>query len=206
MWLWCEPQLQPRPPTLLRKDRATDVTFDDLTAKSGKEKAGYNKIKFCGDQAARDGLQYFWYRRAERCYVFLADVSTSEGSPQSTWEPVFRTSRWFTRGWTLQELLAPKSVEFFSKEGVRLGDRESLKRQIFEITGIPLAALSGTPLTDFSVKERMRWAKGRTTQKFEDMAYCLQGIFGVYMPPIYGEKENAFRRLDDAIDGLGTRK
>jgi hypothetical protein len=144
-----------------------EVTFEDMES-SGRGKAGYKKIKFCGEQAARDGLQYFWvdsccikkssdpelseainsmyrwYSRAARCYVYLSDVSIGEDSghpSQSTWEWTFRASRWFSRGWTLQELLAPDSVEFFSQEGKKLGDKRSLARQIHEITGISLLAL-----------------------------------------------------------------
>ena len=79
---------------------------------------------------------------------YLADVSASEevvnGQPTPTkWEPAFQKSRWFTRGWTLQELIAPSSVEFFSVEGTRLGDKKSLERHVHERTGIALQALRG---------------------------------------------------------------
>jgi hypothetical protein len=89
-----------------------------------------------------------WYRNATRCYVYLSDVSspsfdTNEECNPRPWESDFRKSRWFTRGWTLQELLAPASVEFFSRERKRLGDKSSLKQQIHEITGIPDSALQG---------------------------------------------------------------
>lgn len=86
---------------------------------------------------------YQWYNVSTKCYVYLSDVSVGKSArteqslaDQKGWETEFRKSRWFTRGWTLQELLAPKSVEFFSKEGIRLGDKRSLGRQIHEITGI----------------------------------------------------------------------
>jgi hypothetical protein len=116
-----------------------------------------------------------WYRSADRCYVYLPDVSLPDEdarNTQRTWEPAFRRSRWFTRGWTLQELIAPASVEFFSREWTRLGDRGSLEDLIHEITGIPVAALRGTALSRFSVDERMQWAAKRETKK-EDRAYCL---------------------------------
>lgn len=80
-----------------------------------------------------------WYKRAAKCYVYLSDVSAGEDEidrPQANWEAAFRASRWFTRGWTLQELPAPTSVDFFSSEGRRLGDKVSLKLQIREVTGI----------------------------------------------------------------------
>src|SRR5205807_1598031 len=121
-----------------------EVTFQDLMDGTGESKIGYDKIQFCAQQAERDGLRYFWvdtccidksnytelrkalnsifrwYQNAVKCYVYLSDVSTAKRKANEvsgfTWEPSFRVSRWFTRGWTLQELLAPSSVEFFSRE------------------------------------------------------------------------------------------
>ena len=121
-----------------------EATFKDLMDGTGKSKTGYDKIRFCGQQAKRDGLQHFWvdtccidksnhvelqeainsmfrwYQKAAKCYVYLSDVSITKRRANDecfeyTWEPAFRESRWFTRGWTLQELLAPRSVEFFSQ-------------------------------------------------------------------------------------------
>ncbi|KAF2019218.1 hypothetical protein BU24DRAFT_115082 [Aaosphaeria arxii CBS 175.79] len=95
---------------------------------------------------------FSWYRNASRCYVYLVDVSVPQhqaGSKAGTryiWEDGFRKSRWFTRGWTLQELLAPASVEFFSSEGTRLGDKKSLEDIIHEITDIPRQALRGSDM------------------------------------------------------------
>jgi hypothetical protein len=101
----------------------------------------------------------------------------------------------------LQELLAPPSVEFFCSKGKRLGDKRSLEQQLHEVTGIATRALQGTLLSEFSVDERMSWAKSRQTKRGEDKAYSLLGIFGVYMPLIYGEgTENAFNRLQEEID------
>jgi hypothetical protein len=117
------------------------------------------------------------------------------------WESAFRRSRWFERGWTLQELIAPKSAEFFSKDYELLGDKKSLERQICEITRIPSNALRGSPLPTFSVAERMSWAETRKTTYEEDMVYSLLGIFDVYMSLIYGEgRNNAGGRLREAID------
>ncbi|GAB1312036.1 hypothetical protein MFIFM68171_02246 [Madurella fahalii] len=117
------------------------------------------------------------------------------------WESAFRKSKWFTRGWTLQELIAPVSVQFFSKEGVLLGDRTSLEQDIHRITGIPLIAIQGGPLSDFSVAERLAWIAKRDTARKEDKAYSLLGIFDIHMPLIYGEGEkNAFRRLREEIN------
>jgi hypothetical protein len=210
-----------------------EVTFNDLKDGSGKSKAGHTKIQFCGKQARKDGLQYFWvdtccidkanhtelseaitsmfgwYRDAVKCYVYLSDVSVRNDDNhqnERTWESAFRKSRWFTRGWTLQELIAPESVEFFSREGECLGNKNTLERQIHEITQIPIAALSGTPLSDFSVDERMRWAAKRDTKRREDKAYCLLGIFNVFIPLMYGEGENAFLRLEEEIDRSSRSK
>ena len=119
-----------------------------------------------------------WYRNASRCYVYLSDISMSENLSRSqlSWESSFTQSRWFTRGWTLQELLAPLSVDFFSREGTWFGDRISLELQIHQITGITAQALQGDPLALFSVEERMSWAARRKTTLEEDQAYCLIGI------------------------------
>lgn len=138
-----------------------------------------------------------WYQNATRCYVWLADVPRT---PIPPWEEAFRRSRWFTRGWTLQELIAPSSVEFFSPDG-RLGDKRSLEREIHRITGIPVSALRGSALSMFTITERMAWAAKRTTRRAEDKAYSLLGIFGICVPLIYGEGiENAFRRLQEEVD------
>jgi len=210
---------------------AEEVTFRDLIDGTGQHKAGYRKIHFCGKQARRDGLRYFWvdtccidksssaelseainsmfywYRRAATCYVYLSDVSVANHDQrQHTWEFDFRESRWFTRGWTLQELIAPRSVEFFSRNGKRLGDRTHLVQLIHEITGIASEALQGASLDTFSVDERFSWAAKRQTTRKEDRAYCLLGIFGVFLPPIYGERDNAFTRLEAEIAKASTGK
>jgi hypothetical protein len=215
---------------------AEEVSFKDMINGAGTSKAGYDKIRFCEEQARRDGLQHFWvdtccidksnstelqeainsmfrwYRNAAKCYVYLADVSrpalaTDSKFGQSPWELSIRKSRWFTRGWTLQELLAPAVVEFFSKEGERLGNKRSLEQHIHEVTGIPVKALRGSPLSDFSVSERMLWAETRDTTRKEDKAYSLLGVFNVHMPLIYGEgRENAFKRLREEIDRASKGK
>ncbi|KAI9785549.1 MAG: hypothetical protein M1839_009290 [Geoglossum umbratile] len=193
-----------------------EFTFNDLVNGAGKSKAGYRKIRFCAKQAANNGLQFFWvdtccidksssaelseainsmfrwYQDTARCYVFLSDVSASA----RRWKMAFKKSRWFTRGWTLQELIAPESVEFFSVEGERLGDKKSLEQTLHEITGIATQALRGIPLSYFSTDERMSWAVKRQTKREEDAAYSLLGIFNIHMPLIYGEGgQKALSRL-----------
>ncbi|EDO03145.1 hypothetical protein SS1G_05625 [Sclerotinia sclerotiorum 1980 UF-70] len=213
-----------------------EVTYKDLISGTGKSKSGYEKIKFCGEQAAKDGLRYFWvdtccidksnltelseainsmfrwYRNAKKCYVYLTDVSTPGDdvyvqANQSTWEVAFRSSRWFTRGWTLQELIAPAEVEFFSQERKLLGDKRSLEKPIYEITRIPFQALRGDPFSDFSIAERKRWVAQRQTTEEEDLAYCLLGLCEVSMPLIYGEgKEVALKRLEMTVKLFSTNE
>jgi hypothetical protein len=212
-------------------DDNDEVHFDDLNTGSWKNKPGYAKIRFCGERAKKDKLEYFWvdtccinkannteyseainsmfrwYREAAQCYVYLSDVSVHNADTNETmqtWTTDFRKSRWFRRGWTLQELLAPTSVEFFSQEEESLGSRSILDQLINEITSIPITALHGEPLSQFSVDERMKWAAKRETKKKEDLAYCLFGIFDVFMPLIYGEGENAIVRLRKKIDKSRT--
>ncbi|KAI9696141.1 MAG: hypothetical protein M1820_008282 [Bogoriella megaspora] len=206
-----------------------EVTYDELVAGTGKEKAGYGKLRFCCERAAQDGLEYFWvdtccinkatsdelstainsmfrwYQRAAKCYVFLSDVAVPYGvsDPQiypKAWEDAFRRSRWHTRGWTLQELLASGSVEFFSGDGRLLGSKVLLEQAIHETTRIPVEALRGQHLSEFDIEERMSWTANRETTVKEDKAYCLLGIFGVFLPLIYGEGEaHAAMRLREEV-------
>ncbi|KAF2748917.1 HET-domain-containing protein [Sporormia fimetaria CBS 119925] len=198
---------KPIPPYAILSHRWSDseMLIEHIWNGNYKEREqGYRKLKFCAEQAAQDGLPYFWidsccinrwdknelsnainsmfhwYQNATRCYVFLSDVSLD-------WETLFRKSKWFTRGWTLQELIAPVSVEFFSCEGQPLGDKASLEQLLHDITDIPLAALRNCPLDQFSISERKKWIGNRKTTEEEDIVYCLLGILGVSMPTTYGE-------------------
>jgi tetratricopeptide (TPR) repeat protein len=136
-----------------------------------------------------------WYREATQCYVYLSDVPDPK-NPATAVESAFPTSRWFKRGWTLQELIAPLSVQFFSRTGELLGSKKSREQQIYEITGVALEALRGQPLSQFDIEERLSWAATRDTKVEEDAAYCLLGIFDIHMPLIYGEgQQNALNRL-----------
>lgn len=119
---------------------------------------------------------------------------------------MFGDSRWFTRGWTLQELLAPQFIEVFSVEGHTLGTKSSLMPQIMKITGISESALLGASMSAFGTQQRMEWARKRVTKRGEDAAYALLGIFNVHMPLIYGEgKENAMKRLRKEIEEPSTK-
>lgn len=213
---------------------AEEILFDDVKRGNYKEtSAGWRKIKFCAEKTAEDGLKYFWcdtccidkwnkpelarsvnsmfkyYRDSVKCYVYL-QATTQAADPGADPslvfdEDEFRRNEWFKRGWTLQELVAPPVVEFYDSQGQKLGDRASYRQVIYEITGIPLAALDGN-LAGFSQDDRLEWAEGRVTTEPEDGAYCLLGILGVQMPLTYGEgREKAFSRLRKELDMTTTR-
>ncbi|KAF2995197.1 hypothetical protein E8E13_000675 [Curvularia kusanoi] len=226
---------KPIPPYAILSHRWGDseALFEDVSNGTYKEKKeGYQKLRFCAEQTAQDKLQYFWidtccinkwdkdelsssinsmfqwYQNAARCYVFLSDVSLSavtETAACSGWEASFRESKWFTRGWTLQELIAPVLVEFFSYEWRRIGDKASLDPLLHDITGIPLEALHSCPLEKFSTSERIRWFGDRTTTEEEDAVYCLLGLLGVSISATYGEgRESARRRLQTELEAANN--
>ena len=208
-----------------------EVTFQDVinrpaTGPDKDDRPSFDKLYFCGQQAKEDRLQYFWvdtccidklssaelseainsmfrwYQRSSKCYVLLSDVSIPSGNNDSDYrDDQLRRSRWFTRGWTLQELLAPPSVYFYSREGNLLGNKQSLEKPLSEITGIPISALRSTPLSFFSVEDKLSWATHRQTKREEDRVYSLLGIFDVNIPAMYGEGEhNALHRLQSEIE------
>ncbi|SPQ20684.1 838d895d-2660-4641-ab4c-d43b35fdbd37 [Thermothielavioides terrestris] len=111
----------------------------------------------------------------------------------------FENSRWFTRGWTLQELIAPPIVEFYAHDWREIGTKFSLRKVISTVTGIDIRVLEGADPSTCHVAERMSWAANRQTTRVEDAAYCLLGIFKVHMPLIYGEGQRAFYRLQEEI-------
>lgn len=144
---------------------------------------------------------FWWYKKAAKCYVYLADVHIGDRDDQSLNATALSKSEWFSRGWTLQELIAPGIVEFYSRDSVRLGDKSSLEQQVADISGIPILVLQGRPLSRFSSEEIFGWVEQRQTMKGEDKAYCLLGIFNVSMLLDYGEGEKmAFSRLSREIE------
>ena len=192
-----------------------EVTFQDLREGRGVNMAGYSKITGCCRRAALDGWQYAWvdsccidksssaelseainsmfewYQNAQVCYAYLSDVGPE---PSST----FKQSKWFTRGWTLQELLAPEIMVFFDRDWKEIGTKLRMRKLIESVTGI-------THLINFelaSVAQKMSWASKRQTTRVEDQAYCLMGLFGVNMPPLYREGQKAFLRLQLEILGI----
>ncbi|KAF7525069.1 hypothetical protein G7054_g11197 [Neopestalotiopsis clavispora] len=199
-----------------------EVLFTDVDSHDITKIRRSRKFSGCCAQAAADGYAYVWvdtccidknsstelseainsmfrwYRNASVCYAYLSDVSTSDGPLELS--SSFGQSRWFRRGWTLQELIAPRTLRFYDKEWTCLGTKRELAHLIVDITGIPRPFLLGmAELRDSSVAQRMSWAAKRTTKRKEDMAYCLLGIFDISMPMIYGEGDRAFLRLQEYI-------
>jgi len=180
---------------------------------------GFDKVRKACQRARDDGLDYCWvdtccidksssselteainsmfqwYASAQTCYAYLADL----GADEST-EDCFDQCRWFTRGWTLQELIAPKSLRFYDEAWCLRGTKQALSHEICKITRIDEDVLHGrSAMRTIPICQRMAWAAGRETTRREDVAYCLLGIFGVSMPLIYGEGPKAFARLQEEI-------
>lgn len=200
-----------------------EVTFQEMQSGDPPTwKEGYRKIVGTCKLALESGIPYAWvdtccidksssaelseainsmfgwYEQADICYAYLSDVpSIATGPDQLT------KSRWFTRGWTLQELIAPGKVIFYSSCWDLIGSRDSLGDIISSRTGIAAKFLSdGFPMNELrlvSIAQRMSWASTRETTRKEDLAYCLLGIFGINMPLLYGEGQGAFIRLQEEI-------
>ncbi|KAI8721684.1 HET domain-containing protein [Fusarium sp. LHS14.1] len=208
-----------------------EVLFQDLESApvhDWRERRGASKVLGAAAQAASDGYTYIWidtccidksssaelseainsmyawYKRSRVCYAYLEDILIPDAK-------LLGLSRWFTRGWTLQELIAPSEVRFFTSSWEFLGSRDQLAKSISEITRIDRNVLkfgqqTQTPLEAYPIAQRMTWASGRTTTRTEDMAYCLLGLFQVNMPLLYGEGRKAFRRLQEEILRQSTWK
>lgn len=150
---------------------------------------------------------YRWYENADVCYAYLSDVLRNVNllpseMPDNADLEVFMSSEWFTRGWTLQELLAPRGkFVFYDKRWVFFGDRNNnLATYIAAETGIGIEYIRGQKsVHEASVAERMSWGSGRETTRAEDMAYRMQGLFNINMPLLYGEGQKAFMRLQTEI-------
>ncbi|KAM3413975.1 hypothetical protein BST61_g10641 [Cercospora zeina] len=188
-----------------------EVLYRDVVLGTSANRAGYQKLKMAATQARLQeaiNSMFTWYARANTCYAYLSDVTCERQSPD--FEEAFSNSRWFTRGWTLQELLAPRSVFFFSESWNELGnlrgpvnallDHKPLRRMVSQKTSIDEYYLRDTHrLAKANVATRMRWASGRSTARTEDIAYSLLGLFDISMPLLYGEGKKAFRRLQAEI-------
>ena len=192
-----------------------EVSLQMLEDPNSKTLAGYTKIKRCCELALSEGWKYAWidtccidktssadlseainamygwYERAQVCYVYLADVSVAK------WNEKFRISRWFLRGWTLQELLAPPTVVFYSREWKEIGTKWSLRDEVSRATGITHHQMIDHKRVNVATK--MSWAALRETTRIEDTAYSLLGLFDINMPLLYGEGDKAFIRLQHEI-------
>lgn len=151
---------------------------------------------------------FSWYKHSTVCFVFLSDLpalensvsqpNPSRGFPYS--QETFSACRWFTRGWTLQELIAPDHVEFFNARWERFSRKDECLDILSDVTGISYSVLeSSFNLRQTPVAVKMSWAASRQTKRIEDRAYSLLGIFDINMPMIYGEGNKAFRRLQEEV-------
>ncbi|KAI0965750.1 heterokaryon incompatibility protein-domain-containing protein [Xylaria arbuscula] len=181
-----------------------------------KKKEGFTKINYCCRQAATDGFEWVWidtccidksssaelseainsmfqwYKNAAVCYAYLCDIVNNSKFDLAK-------ARWVTRGWTLQELIAPREVVFYSSVWQKLGTRSKFSAHLAAVTGINEPFLNKKSLNKASIAQRMSWAAKRTTLREEDTTYCLLGIFNVNMPLIYGEGPKAFQRLQETL-------
>ncbi|KAJ4128922.1 hypothetical protein NW768_007446 [Fusarium equiseti] len=203
-----------------------EVSLQDWADRKNRRfKPGFQKIIWACTQAVKDQLSHVWvdtncidkgssaelseainsmfkwYRRSAVCYVYLEDVPALTLDECTMPDSAFRQARWFTRGWTLQELIAPPNVVFFSSDWTMIATKFKLAPCITEITGIPWSCLlrgrlsKSHPLRRYSIAQRMSWASGRSTTRIEDQAYSLLGLFDISMPLVCGEGYEAFTRL-----------
>lgn len=207
-----------------------EVSFQDLVSQSPERitvKAGWEKIQNAVEEARKDDLPYVWidtccinkldptelseaincmynwYAESACCYAYLSDVGfvNARLSSIGTIAQYLGRSIWFTRGWTLQELIAPPEVKIYDKEWYQFTTRQNAAASISAVTSIPLDLLkTPTTVAQYSIACRMSWAARRCTTRAEDRAYSLLGIFGIVMPLHYGEgEEHAFKRLQQEI-------
>ncbi|KAI8721667.1 HET domain-containing protein [Fusarium sp. LHS14.1] len=212
------------PPYAILSHTWTDdeVIYTDVINNTAKQKSSYHKVEYTCRQAIADGYEYAWadnccidkrssaelseainsmfewYSKAERCYAYLTDCPGDVDT--TTLDSKFTGSRWFTRGWTLQELVAPQDLIFYGQNWVRIGEKRIMSQILSSITGIDEDILINIrPIHSASVAKRMSWAASRETTRPEDVAYSLMGLFNVNMPMLYGEGDRAFLRLQEEI-------
>ena len=184
---------------------------------------GYKKIVDTCKQAKRDGYEwvwidtccidkrssaelseainsmYRWYANANICYAYLHDFDGSSFPNQSDYQKYGESNgwpEWFSRGWTLQEMIAPRNLQFFNKHWRPIGDKKGFAWRLQQITRVPCGILAdGLEGNRPCVAQIISWADCRTTTRVEDRAYSLMGLLDVNMPMLYGEGKKAFHRL-----------
>ncbi|KAH8901656.1 HET-domain-containing protein, partial [Thozetella sp. PMI_491] len=202
-----------------------EVTFQDMAdLRCARKKKGFAKIERTCYLAIARGINFAWvdtccinkessaeltesinsmfawYKTSSVCFTFLADLPVLEATEQDWLDRSFLHCRWFTRGWTFQELIAPEILEFYDCEWQYRSTKEFLREEISDITGVDEAVLEKSSLLyTIPVAKRFSWAASRETTREEDRAYSLLGIFDVNMPMIYGEGAKAFIRLQEEI-------
>jgi hypothetical protein len=202
-----------------------EVLFSHMAADqaAAQRMPTFRKIRYTCEQALRDGPRYVWidtccidktssaelseainsmfewYAQSTVCYAFISEPLVMSLDLDAGIHN-FEKCRWFTRGWTLQELLAPRKVVFFDHAWRRIGTRSSASSLISRFTGVEEDILTGkAPISSACVGKRMSWASRRRTTRIEDMAYCLLGLFDIHLPILYGEGAKAFIRLQEEI-------
>ncbi|KAF1967872.1 hypothetical protein BU23DRAFT_372147, partial [Bimuria novae-zelandiae CBS 107.79] len=193
---------------LMRREGYRKIVYSANEAR----RLGYSWIWIdtcCIDKTSSAELQesinsmYKWYKGSGVCLVYLEDtmremIVNSQLAPRAVINP-FQDCRWISRGWTLQELVAPTSLRFYYKDWTLMGDKRDFLEELYEATYIPIFVLDTGDLSELSVAQRMSWASYRQTTRVEDSAYCLLGIFDIQMPLLYGEGPKAFIRLQEEI-------
>jgi hypothetical protein len=219
----------------------TEATLKDVRKQLNTDTLGYKKVEglasfirshapdidllwidtCCVDQKSSKEVDeavnsmFNWYKRAAVCIAYMADVKSSTDTQSDDCMSEFKKSVWFTRGWTLQELLAPETVVFLAQQWNVIGHKgnsgsknlpfhpgPSLNSVVSQITGIREIVLVDYEHSKIlTFEDKLKWAANRNTTKEEDMVYCLLGIFGVHMNTLYGESgPEAFSRLEEAIE------
>lgn len=204
-------------------EKGEEVQFSEFRNREVTGKRGWRKIQTTCELALNDGFEvawvdtccidktssaelaeainsmFPWYAGSYICYTYLADHDASDPNAE------FSESKWFTRGWTLQELIARAQVYFYDKSWSFNGTKQGLSQQISLITGFGREVLLASKghlediLDKLPVARKMSWAAKRETTRVDDTAYCLLGIFGVNLPLLYGEGDRAFMRLQEEV-------
>ncbi|KAI0805662.1 hypothetical protein GGR55DRAFT_654499 [Xylaria sp. FL0064] len=206
-----------------------EITFSELSNRITELSPQADKIRGACDTARNQGIKWMWidtccinkdsateesesinsmfkwYRGAKLCITYLADVKRNANIPITSPHIFKRTdsgepSEWFSRGWTLQELLAPQEMQFYDKDWTYMGTKMEMADTLAHVTGIKARYLTGAEnFREACIAAKMSWMATRTTTREEDMAYSMLGIFGVTMTPQYGEGRGAFMRLQEIL-------